>query len=91
MGEGIVIHKRVLLYATKHRICLRELWGQLTALAVELSAILAGTWSYVDDLWFNPVMFWFRGHPVTAAMQLTWLLAPLCFAALVRRLALTAR
>lgn len=65
--------------------------GQLTALAVELSAILAGTWSYVDDLWFNPVMFWFRGHPVTAAMQLTWLLAPLCFAALVRRLALTAR
>ncbi|CNU68232.1 Conserved protein of uncharacterised function%2C leucine rich protein [Mycobacterium tuberculosis] len=36
-------------------------------------------------------MFWFRGHPVTAAMQLTWLLAPLCFAALVRRLALTAR
>lgn len=67
------------------------LWGQLTALAVELSAILAGTWSYVDDLWFNPVMFWFRGHPVTAAMQLTWLLAPLCFAALVRRLALTAR
>lgn len=56
-----------------------------------MSAILAGTWSYVDDLWFNPVMFWFRGHPVTAAMQLTWLLAPLCFAALVRRLALTAR
>lgn len=26
MGEGIVIHKRVLLYATKHRICLREPW-----------------------------------------------------------------
>lgn len=72
-------------------LTVQVLWGQLTALAVELSAILAGTWSYVDDLWFNPVMFWFRGHPVTAAMQLTWLLAPLCFAALVRRLALTAR
>lgn len=69
-------------------LTVQVLWGQLTALAVELSAILAGTWSYVDDLWFNPVMFWFRGHPVTAAMQLTWLLAPLCFAALVRRLAL---
>ncbi len=26
MGEGIVSHKRVLLYATKHRICLREPW-----------------------------------------------------------------
>ncbi|CKM77081.1 Conserved protein of uncharacterised function%2C leucine rich protein [Mycobacterium tuberculosis] len=72
-------------------LTVQVLWGQLTALAVELSAILAGTWSYVDDLWFNPVMFWFRGHPVTAAMQLTWLLAPLCFAALVRRLALTPR
>ncbi|CKR84280.1 Conserved protein of uncharacterised function%2C leucine rich protein [Mycobacterium tuberculosis] len=49
-------------------LTVQVLWGQLTALAVELSAILAGTWSYVDDLWFNPVMFWFRGHPVTAAM-----------------------
>lgn len=48
-------------------LTVQVLWGQLTALAVELSAILAGTWSYVDDLWFNPVMFWFRGHPVTAA------------------------
>lgn len=47
-------------------LTVQVLWGQLTALAVELSAILAGTWSYVDDLWFNPVMFWFRGHPVTA-------------------------
>lgn len=44
-------------------LTVQVLWGQLTALAVELSAILAGTWSYVDDLWFNPVMFWFRGHP----------------------------
>lgn len=35
-------------------LTVQVLWGQLTALAVELSAILAGTWSYVDDLWFNP-------------------------------------
>lgn len=31
-------------------LTVQVLWGQLTALAVELSAILAGTWSYVDDL-----------------------------------------
>jgi len=72
-------------------LTVQVLWGQLTALAVELSAILTRTWSYVDGLWFNPVMFWFHAHPVTVAMQLTWLLAPLCFAALVRRLAFTAR
>lgn len=65
-------------------------WGQMTELCVELSAILAGTWVYLDGLWFNPPLAHVRGHPLPLLLQLIWLLAPLAFVGLASALRITA-
>jgi hypothetical protein len=60
-------------------------WGQATEIAVETSAIVAGTWVYVDGLSYNPVLFRFLGEPITLGPQLVWVIAPLVFAHLAVR------
>jgi len=60
-------------------------WGQVTEVAVEVSAIAAGTWVYLADVPFNPVLFRFLGEPVTLGPQLVWVVAPIAFAHLAER------
>lgn len=64
-------------------------WGQVTELCVELSAIFAGTWVYLDGLWFNPALGHVSGHPIPLALQLIWLAAPLLFVGLASWLRIT--
>ncbi|MBW2256243.1 MAG: hypothetical protein JRI25_16835 [Deltaproteobacteria bacterium] len=60
-------------------------WGQATELAVEISAIVAGTWVYLDNLAYNPVLFRVLDEPITLGPQLVWVIAPLVFAHLAMR------
>ncbi len=60
-------------------------WGQITELCVEFSAIMAGTWVYLDGLWYSPPLFHVRGHPMPLVLQLIWFAATLLFVALVPR------
>jgi len=55
------------------------LWGQTSALAVELSSTLNDGWVYVSGYWWNPVLFTFNDHPVTVLPQLIWMVAPVVY------------
>lgn len=65
------------------------LWGQFSALAVEVVSVLNEGWVYSDAHDWNPVLFHVAGHPITTVPQLIWLAAPvayyLCILSLVRR------
>jgi hypothetical protein len=66
-------------------ISIQVLWGQLTEICVELSAIGAGTWVYLDGLWFNPPWAFVAGHPLPTGLQVAWLCASLAFAGVAAR------
>jgi hypothetical protein len=55
------------------------LWGQVTALAVEAVSVLNQGWVYSDAHAWNPVLFFFAGHPITILPQLIWLAAPVAY------------
>lgn len=61
------------------------LWGQVSAMAVELSSVLSGGWVYMTSYSWNPTLFVVAGMPVTALMQVTWLGATLLFYPLALR------
>ncbi len=67
-------------------LSVQVLWGQVTELVVELSAITANTWVYLDGLWFNPPLAHFEGQPLPATLQGIWLVASLIFAAIAHTL-----
>ncbi len=54
------------------------IYGQVQALAVELSSTGNDAWYFVDILW-NPPMFQFNGHNITVMQQLFWLWGSLCY------------
>ncbi len=66
-------------------IAIMVLWGQVTELCVELSAIGAGTWVYLEGVSYNPPIATVAGHPLPAALQVVWLVASLAFAAVAAR------
>ncbi len=76
-----------------HRLCpspvfarfsfreLAVLWifGQVSALAVELSSVLNDGWVYLSCYAWNPPLFHVHGHPLTLLPQLVWAVAPVVF------------
>jgi len=54
-------------------------WGQVSALLVELSAVLSRSWTFVGDYWWNPTLIEVGGYQITLMMQLLWLVAYLIF------------
>ena len=61
------------------------LWGQLSALLVEISSTLNDAWIYVDHPW-NPALFHVNGHAIQALIQWIWLLAAVVYYLLLLRL-----
>lgn len=53
-------------------------WGQVSALWVELTSTYGEAWHYIPKPW-NPAMFHFNGSPITVLPQLIWLAAPVVF------------
>jgi hypothetical protein len=54
-------------------------WGQASALAVEASSVLNGSWVYVPGYWWNPTWMMLGGRPLTVLIQFTWLAASIVF------------
>jgi hypothetical protein len=61
------------------------LWGQLSALLVELSSTYSEAWAYREGHWWNVTLFHFNNHPITLLPQGIWLVAPLAFYGLALR------
>ena len=55
------------------------IWGQVSALAVEIGSILNSGWVYITAYPWNPVLFELNGHGITLLPQLIWLAAPIVF------------
>lgn len=55
------------------------LWGQVSALAVEVISVLNQGWFYHGGRPWNPVLFHVAGHPITLVPQLIWLAAPVVY------------
>ena len=55
------------------------LWGQASALAVEVVSVLNRGWVYGGVHAWNPVLFSVEGHPITIVPQLIWLAAPVAY------------
>jgi hypothetical protein len=55
------------------------LWGQVSALAVEVVSVVNRGWVYSDLHAWNPVLFDVAGHPITLVPQLIWLAAPVAY------------
>ena len=62
------------------------LWGQASALAVEVTSVLNGGWFYHGAHAWNPVLFQISGHPITLVPQLIWLAAPIAYYSCALRL-----
>ena len=54
------------------------LWGQLSELAVEVSATSVGAWTFAEKP-YNPALFSIGDRFVTVIPQAIWLLAPIVF------------
>ncbi len=54
-------------------------WGQLSALAVEVGSVLNQGWVYSGGYAWNPVLFHVDGHPITVVPQIIWLAAPVVY------------
>lgn len=54
-------------------------WGQASALAVEVVSVLNRGWFYHAGHAWNPVLFHVEGHPITLLPQLIWLAAPVVY------------
>lgn len=55
------------------------LWGQFSALAVEVVSVRNGGWVYNELHAWNPVLFRVSLHPITLIPQLVWLAAPVAY------------
>jgi hypothetical protein len=55
------------------------LWGQVSALGVEVTSVLNQGWVYHGGHPWNPVLFHVAGHPITVVPQLIWLAAPVAY------------
>ena len=60
-------------------------WGQVSALLVEMSSTLNDAWIYVDHPW-NPELFYVDGHAITALIQWVWMVAAVAYYLVVLRL-----
>jgi hypothetical protein len=54
------------------------IYGQISALIVELLSTSSNAWEYNIYLW-NPLLFKFNEHNITLLPQLIWLAAPIVF------------
>jgi hypothetical protein len=68
-------------------LSLLVIWGQVSALAVEISSVTSGGWVYVAEHPWNTMLFEVSGHPITALPQAIWLLAPVVYYWLALRFA----
>ena len=86
---GLFLAGVALVWATCSRPILRRfrwpelavllLWGQLSALLVEVGGVTNDAWSYAPGVSWNPALFELAGHPITVLPQLIWLAAPVAF------------
>ncbi len=72
-------------------IAVLVLWGQASALAVEVTSVLHEGWFYHGGHSWNPVLFHVAGHPITLVPQLIWLAAPIVYYLCALRLTRHAR
>jgi hypothetical protein len=61
------------------------IWGQASALLVELSSTLNDGWVFVQ-YWWNPAVFQFNGHNITWLMQIVWAAAAIGYYVLLTKL-----
>lgn len=69
----------VLGHFARRELVVLLVWGQVSALCVELTSIGNDGWVYLTSYAWNPVLFWVRGYGVTLLPQLIWLLAPIVY------------
>ncbi len=84
-----------LIYAIRGKQALRKfsfpellvmlVWGQVSALAVELSSTFNDGWSYYE-YWWNPVIFRVHGYNITVLIQITWFIVSIVFYLLLVKL-----
>lgn len=60
-------------------------WGEISALLVEVSSTLNNGWSYLEYSW-NPVLFKIKGQNITALPQIIWFFAPVFFYCIMTRM-----
>ena len=60
-------------------------WGQVSELAVEISATANDGWAFVE-YWWNPLIFRCNGHSITWLMQAIWAAASVVYYILLIRL-----
>ncbi len=63
----------------RRQLAVLLVWGQLSAITVELGGVTNEAWSYVGGFAWNPTLFEVGGHPITLLPQLIWLAAPIVF------------
>lgn len=61
------------------------IWGEVSALMVEVSSTMNNAWSYLEYSW-NPVLFKVKGQNITALPQLIWFFAPVLFYCIMSRI-----
>lgn len=60
-------------------------YGQLQEFMVEMGATGNEAWTFIV-YWWNPVLFYWNGHPITLFPQLCWLYGPIAFYFLLLKL-----
>jgi len=80
---GALLVRKVCSPPWFERFRMRELlvlliWGQAQALVVELASAFSSAWEWIP-YWWNPLLFIFNDHYITALPQLIWLAAMLAF------------
>ncbi len=60
------------------------IWGEVSALAVEVLSTLNKAWSYLEYSW-NPALFKIKGQNITLLPQLIWFFVPVLFYCIIIR------
>jgi hypothetical protein len=86
---GVALLRAVFGNAILQRIRLSALvvfllWGQVSALLIEMASVTSGGWAYVIPHPWNVELFEIAGHPITLLPQLIWLVAPIAYCVLAR-------
>jgi hypothetical protein len=76
---GAMCSRPVLVRFRWAELAVLTLWGQASALAVEVGSVLHRGWYYPGGHAWNPVLFDVAGHPITVLPQLIWLAAPVAY------------
>lgn len=64
-------------------------YGQVSALLVELSSVTNDGWVYVNRYDWNPALFYYNHRPITLLPQVIWLTAPVIYYFIAVRMKIT--